>query len=472
MDMVINDQRQELLRQFGALLVGQLNHPALCGTTPFELIPRPDGFLYEGIAGYRVAQIRLNVGLRNRELCDALTPDKLAFFVPWDLETPPVAYIDPTAMKYVTIEAAFPRRPVDLQKTQVSLHTAGQFPDKGQHFITGNDMRGRTVTIPYRYMIHVLGAGATGSGKSTFLQSAVYQTAKGNRPGQAPVNLIVPCTGKMSAAFAKVNGVRGQQGPLAVQEQDIVNALGWTITEMNRRYAILETTGKLINTPAIHVYFDEFQELTEDARHPYITEEVRQLVIKGRECGIHVWATTHKPNVRMFGKPGNAVKGQFTTIIGLYMPDPVSSRVLRGDDTCAYLCGRGDARVLAEIDGGITDARVQMAYVDDADLKAHTGNAPLLEAWPEFDTGSLDHSLNRRGRVPDPYTDEQLACAIHAARQSPPLGRPALAELLKREAQEIAGSDKLARLVKKGRVIADYLDALETESLHNQELCS
>ena len=465
MSELVNDQRAELLRKFGAMLVGQLNHPAICGNEPFQLIARPDGFMYGGTAGYRVAQIRLNCGLRNAELAKALTPEKLAFFVPWELETPPVAYLDPTALKYVTVEAAFPTKPVNLQKTKVTLHDAGQFPDKGTHFITGNDMTGQTVTIPYRYLIHVLGAGTTGSGKSTMLSSAIYQTQKANS-NAALNNLIVLATGKMSAAFAKVNGVLGQQGPLATNDTDIINALGWAVALMNERYRVLEKTNKLVDQPAVHIFFDEFQELTEDARHPVVTELVRQLVIKGRECGLHVWATTHKATLRMFGKAGNALKGQFSTTIGLQMPDAVSSRVLRGDDTCVHLFGRGDARVKAEIDGAVIDTRVQMAYVPESELEAVTGHPPVLEAWPEFDMGQLDRSLNRSGRPTDNFSDEQLACGIWAAQQinpntGKPLGRPELAKLVAREATAIGGSGRLDRLLKKGRNIAQYLEELD-----------
>lgn len=464
MSAMINDQRADLLSKFGAMLVGQLNHPAICGNEPFQLIPRPDGYKYTGTAGYRVAQIRLNVGLRNDVLAKALTPDKLAFFVPWELESPPVAYIDPVAMKYVTVEAAYPTKPVNLQKTKVSLHEAGQFPDNGEYFIAGNDMTGQTVTIPHKFMIHILGCGTTGSGKSTFLQSAVHQTQKANHAEQPPRNLIILATGKMSKAFALVNGAPGQQGPLAADDTDIVNALGWVVTLMNERYSALEKTGQLIDKPAVHVFFDEFQELTEDARHPIVTELLRQLVIKGREVGIHIWGATHKATLKMFGKAGNAIKGQFSTLIGLHMPDATSSRVLRGDDTCTHLFGRGDARVRFEDDGTVIDTRVQMAYVEETELQKAAGRAPILAAWPEFDVGQLDRSLNRPGRQAESFTDEQLACSIWAAQQQPkPLGRPELAKLLQRESTPIGGSTKLDRLLKKGRVIAQYLDDLGLE---------
>lgn len=449
--------REKLLRDFGAMVVGQLNHPALCGATPFELLKDDKGYAYQGISGYRVAQLRLNVGLRNAELAAALTPDKLAFFVPWETDTPPAAYIDPAAMKFVTIEAPFP---VELQKTKVSLDSIGQFPDDGQHFIAGPDMRGRTVTVPFADMVHVLGAGTTGSGKSTFLQSAAYQTSLANPPGAPAQNVIVLVTGKMSAAFSSINGLPGQMGPLAADEQAVINALGWVITEMNRRYDVLEKSGALITTPGVNVFFDEFQEMTEDGRNALVTEMVRQIAVKGRECGIRLWATTHKPNLRMFGKSGNAVKGQFSTIVGLRMTDPVSSRVLRNDDTCTYLRGRGDARVLAEVDGVVLDSRVQMAYIPDFQLAHRAGGKPALECWPAFEDRAMEKTFNR-GRPADGFTDEQLACAIHAGSQDPPLGRDALRSILQREGAEIGGNTKIDKLLKKGRRIAEFIAELQ-----------
>lgn len=459
----IKQSREQLLRDFGAMVVGQLNHPSLCGSTPFELQKDSLGYAYQGVAGYRVAQLRLNVGLRNAELAHALTPDKLAFFVPWECDGQPAAYIDPAAMKWVTVEAPFP---VELQKTKVPLDSVGQSPQDGQRFIAGPDMRGRTVTVPFSDMVHVLGAGTTGSGKSTFLQSAAYQTSLANKPGEPAQNVIVLVTGKMSAAFSSINGLPGQQGPLAADEQGVINALGWVVAEMNRRYGILETSGQLVVTPGIHVFFDEFQEHTEDGRNVLVTELVRQIAVKGRECGIHLWASTHKPNLRMFGKAGNAVKGQFSTIVGLRMTDPISSRVLRNDDTCTFLRGRGDARVLAEIDGTVLDARVQMAYVPENQLNARAGGKPTMAIWPVFEGDALALSINRRGRPAETFTDTQLACAIHAGRQDPPMGRDALRTLLIQEGAEIGGNGRLDKLLKKGRRIAEFIDELgESEDL-------
>ncbi len=453
------ETREKLLRDFGAMVVGQLNHPALCGAQPFVLEKDAHGYAYQGIAGYRVAQLRLNVGLRNAELARALTPDKLAFFVPWDVEAPPAAYIDPAAMRWVTVEAQFPQ---ELQKTRVPLDSVGQGAADGQSFIAGPDMRGRTVTIPFTDMVHVLGAGTTGSGKSTFLQSAAYQTSLANC-GEGPAsNVIVLVTGKMSAAFAAINGLPGQQGPLAADEQSAINALGWIVAEMNRRYAILESTGEVIVTPGIHLFYDEFQEHTEDGRNALLTELVRQIAVKGRECGIHLWASTHKPNLRMFGKAGNAVKGQFSTLVGLHMTDPISSRVLRGDDMCCHLSGRGDARVSAEVAGSVVDARVQMLYVPEAQLRTRAGGKPVLADWPAFDSSSVERSESRRGRVAGEFSDEQWACALYAAQQQPrPMGREDFQALLAREGVDIAGHNKLDKLLKRGRRIVTMLEEIE-----------
>jgi len=325
-------------------------------------------------------------------------------------------------------------------------------------FIAGPDMRGRCVTLPTHSIKHVLGAGTTGSGKSTFLQSAAYQISLANKPGEPARNIIVLITGKMSAAFSGISGLPGQQGPIAADAQAIINALSWVVAEMNRRYEILERTGELIVEPQLHVFFDEFQEVTEDARDAMATELVRQIAVKGRECGIHLWATTHKPNLKMFGKAGNAVKGQFDTTIGLHMTDPVSSRVLRGDDTCTHLCGSGDARIQAEVDGTVIDARVQMLYIPEHQLKARAGGKPTMEVWPPSEVGTLERSLNRRGRPTLDFSDEQLACAIYAAQNE--MGLPALQSLLGDTGQDIGGHGKLDKLLKKGQRISSYLEDL------------
>jgi len=143
------------------------------------------------------------------------------------------------------------------------------------------------------------------------------------------------------------------------------------------------------------------------------------------------------------------------------MLDDTSSRVLRGDTACNVLRGRGDAWVRAEVGGKVIDSRVQVMYVPDKLLSARAVSKPTMSLWPEFDPGPLEKTINRMGRPVTPFTDEQIACAIHAA-QNGRKGRDALAKMLYDQAQPITGVPRLTKLLAQGRKIADCLEELES----------
>jgi len=454
-------QRQELIKTFAHEVVGHLHHPAICGTQPFYLrdvggVPQLDAYL-----GHRVAILKMDVGLDSERLAKALTSEKLVHMVPWDVPTVtmPIAYVEG---RFVVVEAALP---IALQHTEITLASCGQSPHDGTRFVAGQDQHGETITLHQRYLVHVLIGGTTGAGKSFTLRSIAYQMAQGGLK-----NRILLLDGKGGQGLAICNGLPGQQGPLAIQRADWVNALGWAIEETDRRYqAIVANGGRELDfsqpgaPPRIHIIADEFQTYTERAADPLITAQMNYLLVKGRAAGVHVWAGTHKPTVTMFGKAGNAARSQFGSTIGLKMATDTASRVLRGDDTLAYLLGRGDGRVVAPgAEGSYFDARVQMAYVPEDDIDRAAGGKLMLEHWPEFDASQFDPD-GKAGRPAIEFSEEQIAIAIHGARQTRPWGRDLLRAALENSDCGIAGNVPLDRLKRMGRRIASHLDELATE---------
>lgn len=445
------DVRKQLANDLARSVAGQLNHPAICGREPFTLIKDRNGYQVQATAGCRGAIVRMNAGLRNKELLKAFEPEVLAQLVPWDMPQPPTSYIDPTHPREVTIDVLFPH---EVQITKVSLDEIGEHPNSGEAFIVGRDMHGVTLTIPTHNIDHGLIAGTTGSGKSTFLQSIGYQLSLANITQENVKNIIVLVTGKISSAFSDMRGLVGQAGPIAC-DAEVALALGWVLSDIvEPRYTKLKEHGIATVSPAVHILFDEPQEFTERARDKTVTELLRQIMVKGREVGIHVWAATHKATLTMFGPPGNAIRSLFGTTFGL-RTDVNSSRVLRNDDMCSHLYDKGDMLARVPMDGVVIDERIQAAIVPPYMLSKRTGSKPTLETWPPLKQGLLER---RVGRPRSCFNDTQIAIGLWAAQSG--IGRgEAFIDMLKEHGVSM-GTDKQRELLRRGRSINELLESL------------
>jgi hypothetical protein len=463
---LLRAQRKLLSNEFGPLFFGQLKHDAITGGRPYS-VQRSNGGDYVITLGQRVCSLRVNAGLDNERLLAALSPEKLVHFVPWDCGAfGPTAHIEG---RYVVVEAPWP---ASLQESHIHLRSLARSPHDASRVITGKDQHNTTVTLKYDQIVHALVGGTTGSGKSTALQSVAYQATSANDPQWNRIaNVLVLLDGKGGQGLGVCNGLPGQQGPIATTERDWINALGWSYDEMHRRYdAIANRRGQQSrygvdgDYPRIVIVADEFQVHTENASHPVITELFKMLLVQGRAAGIHIWGGTHKPSVKMFGQTGNASRSMFDATIGLRMPTGTASRVLRGDDACTHLLGRGDARVFAPVDDGqYIDARVQIAYIPEPDMLAASGGTCIMDRWPEFDIESLsDRARNKCGRKSTRFSDQQLALAIYGAQQPRPWGRDALRDELEDAGCPLSGSGTVDRLKEQGKRIASHLMELES----------
>ena len=466
--------RVDMTRDFAATVVGNLRNPLVCGKRAFKLEKARGGMDYEAIAGYRSSMVMLNVGLRNPELLSALTPEVLVHFVPWAEDMPgmPHAYIN---RRQVVVEAAWP---AEQQELDIPLHSAisiqpGGPPLDGHLLPVGKSNGNTTITLHTESIVHLLTAGTTDSGKSWTMRLLAALFAFGNlRPGGRRTQSVY-LDGKGGQGLGILNGLPGQVGPVAIGETEWINALGWVVAEIDRRYAIMlerktEELGFGTNEfPEVIVVADEFHTFTENARSPAVTALFDHVALKGRAAHVKIIAGTHKPSLVAFGRPGNATRDMFDATIGLHTPTGTASRLIRGDDLCQVLLGKGDAMVSAkQPDGTFIDERCQLLHIPDTQLRRYTGGEPLLRAYPSYDiSGFMGTSA---GRPETQFTDEQIALAIHGAHQSRPWGRGRLQSALSDAGCGVAGSEPARRLLQMGRNIASHLDELGYCSMENE----
>jgi len=428
-------QRDRLALELRAHIQGQFTQKLFCSGREFQLMNRPHA--RQHIAGQRVALAKFDVGLDAERLEKAL--DKMAAaLVPWDAPQPPNVYRD---RRWNVVEVAYPDA---FQERDIPLSSAGARPQNG--LILGKNAAGNYITLYLNDMVHTLIGGATNSGKSWTMRCLATQAALNGK------NQIVLIDGKRGEGLGIVNGLPGQVAPIAMQDDDAVNALGWVYNLMLERYqAIQNNGGRAIKwDSSIVVMLDEFQHYTKRDRVPAFVWLLAALSQQGRAAGIKLVVGTQKPTSNEWGSDPS-VRDQYTTRIGLAVETFQASNSIMGGNTprCDKLLGFGDGYGKSKIQSGELCERLQMVYIPEAELSRAAGGEPQLREYPEFDTSVLGDDGEKRGRPRVQYTEDQQAAAVVAAQAG--YGRDKFKRLLKANGYTVPGNTQADALMKWGR---------------------
>jgi len=419
--------KREVLNDWARRLINAAQQGALTKGKPMQIRRA------ETVAGPRAGAVELHAGMGAGRLLRALSADDCALarqFIPFAFTGEPAVYM---AGRYVRVEAGWPS---DLAETMIRLTDLGAYPKDGGRWIAGKNELGQTVTLGLNDKTpHFLLAGATGSGKSVALRSAVLQLSRD------PDNHLVLIDGKWGEGLGMLVRLPGVVGPLATDVVDVRAALGWTLSEMKRRYQG-DAPGRVI------VVVDEFQELTGDA---VVVEGLRRLVAQGRAAHVHCLLATQHPALSSFGDP--AIRRNLVGRLALKVMDYEASKVVVGSNRprADHLLGAGDAYAIAP--AGLH--RAQLAYVDSHDFDQAERTDSALEEWPEFEAEDLGQDVGGR---PSPWPEPaEVGAALAAACLN--RGRPWLKDMIEASDLPRPGSDRARRLLGLGREVVGWLDA-------------
>ncbi len=418
--------RDDLLASWAQYLVAAAH--------PGQLTGRPCPISrVETIAGPRAGALEMFVGLEAGRLVRALSKNDCAAmrqFVPWQFAGAPQVFM---AGRYVRCEAGWPS---ELSERVIRLGDLGQHPHDGGRWIAGKSEMGTTILPGLNDETpHFLVSGATGSGKSVALRSAVLQLSAD------PDNVIVLCDGKSGESLKAVERLPGVLGPCATDGPQVRNALGWAAKEMRGRYEAGYHTGRVI------VVVDEFQELVDDQ---VIVDLLRKLTAQGRAAHVHCLLATQHPTVSAFGD--SSTRRNLVGKVALRVSDSDASRVAVGGATprADRLLGAGDSYTVAP---GACH-RVQMAYVDEQEITAgeRGGHDWRFTRWPDYEPEAIGQELPE---VAWKYTGDELAVAVVSAAHGE--GRPSLVKRLIEAELGKPGAERAIRLLGLGRDVHDWL---------------
>ncbi len=272
----------------------------------------------------------------------------------------------------------------------------------------GKNVAGAPIYTDLAEMPHMLVAGATGTGKTIFLNSLILSLLYKSTPENLRIIMVDP----KRVEFQNYNDIPHLLCPVIYDAVKTMNALQWLAKEMERRFEVFSevptrnlksynATKSVIASgsqlPYIVLIIDELADLMA-AKGKELEAGIVRLAQMARATGIHLVLATQRPSVEVIT---GLIKANISSRISFQVASQIDSRTVIDTSGAEKLLGAGDMLFLSSKSSRLT--RIQGPYISEKEVKKVTDwyaeQSKLVEEPQSLLIQSLKDTLEQNNQI-------------------------------------------------------------------------